>query len=294
MPLDFLLHFPWSFFVFGIFFQTATFKLLLGAVLSSQGEKHIMKKFFAFAAMVLALSVSLAVPSAQAKTYVNGIDANYPPFGYMDEKGQPAGFDVESMNWIADKMGFTIEHKPIAWDGIIPALLARQIDMVCSGMSITPERSQMVTFSNPYWAVSRVFLVEKNSDLTPASILSKQPILLGVQRGTSEASDIQKEQKEKGYPFTLRFYESSPLIVEDLINGRIDAGLMDALPAEYAIAQGKAVKKAGIHGTPDQFGVALRKDDAELRRLVNEGYKLLMADPHWQVLKDKYLKEKTK
>ncbi len=251
-----------------------------------------MKKFCTLAAVFFAFCLSFSAPLAQAKTYVNGIDANYPPFGYVDEKGKPAGFDVESMDWIANKMGFTIEHKPIAWDGIIPALLARQIDMVCSGMSITPERSQMVAFSNPYWSVSRVFVVAKNSDLTPADILSKAPITVGVQRGTSEATDIQKEQKEKGYPFTLRFYESSPLIVEDITNGRIDAGLMDALPAEYAIAQGKDIKKAGIHGTPDQFGVALRKDDAELRRLVNEGYKLLMADPHWQVLKDKYLKEK--
>ncbi len=225
---------------------------------------------------------------AFAKTYVNGIDANYPPFGYIDEKGNPAGFDVESMNWIAKKMGFTVEHKPIAWDGIIPALLARQIDMICSGMSITEKRAQQVDFSAPYWTVSRVFIAPKGSNITPADILSK-PIKLGVQRGTSEADAMQTEAKEKGYPLELRFYESAPLIVEDLINGRIDAGFMDSLPAEDSIAKGKAIVKIGVHGKPDNFGVAVRKDDKELRNLINEGYKLLMADPLWNELKKKYL-----
>lgn len=247
-------------------------------------------KFFlrsiAFVVMMLVAAVT-----AQAKDYVNGIDANYPPFAYIDEKtGQAAGFDVDSMNWIAKNMGFGLKHKPVAWDGIIPALLAKQIDMVCSGMSISEKRKQMADFSNPYWTVSRVLLVPQNSALTPADILTKK-VKLGVQRGTSEADAIQQEQKEKNYPFELRFYESAPLIVEDMLNGRIDAALMDALPAEDSISKGRAVRKLGIHGKPDQFGVALRKGDKELRTLVDEGYKMLMADPYWKELQEKYLKK---
>lgn len=194
------------------------------------------------------------------------------------------------MNWIAKNMGFGLKHKPVAWDGIIPALLAKQIDMVCSGMSISEKRKQMADFSNPYWTVSRVLLVPQNSALTPADILTKK-VKLGVQRGTSEADAIQQEQKEKNYPFELRFYESAPLIVEDMLNGRIDAALMDALPAEDSISKGRAVRKLGIHGKPDQFGVALRKGDKELRTLVDEGYKMLMADPYWKELQEKYLKK---
>lgn len=244
-----------------------------------------MKKFL----LLLAVTLLLATPALAAqKTWVNGIDANYPPFAYIDGKGNPAGFDVDSMNWIAKKMGFAVTHKPIAWDGIIPALLARQIDMICSGMSITAERAKQVNFSEPYWTVSRVFLVPAASTLTPQDILSK-PVKLGVQRGTSEADAIQKEQKEKGYSFELRQYESAPLAIEDLLNGRIDAALMDALPAEDSIAKGRAVKKAGIHGEPDNFGVAMRKEDAELAKLINEGYKLLMADPYWKELQKKHL-----
>ncbi len=248
-----------------------------------------MKKFFVFGVLALLLTVGTA--QAAQKTYVNGIDANYPPFGYVNEQGKPAGFDVESMDWIANKMGFNVEHKPIAWDGIIPALLANQIDMVASGMSITDARKQMVEFSNPYWEVSRVFIVGKDSDLTPAKILAGKT-KIGIQRGTSEASDFQKEAKEKSYPVEIVYYESAPLIVEDLLNGRIQAGLMDKLPADDSISKGKAVKISGVHGKPDNFGVAVRKDDNELRTMINEGYKMLMADPYWKELQKKYLEKK--
>lgn len=224
-----------------------------------------------------------------AKTYVNGIDPNYPPFAYIDEKtGQPAGFDVDSMNWIAKNQGFEVKHQPMNWDGIIPALMANQIDMVCSGMSVTPERAKMVQFSDPYWQVNRVFVVPADSTLTVEEIL-KQPINVGVQRGTSEANAIKKEIDAKGYPMKLSQYDSAPLAVEDLLNGRIQAALMDELPADDAIAKGRAVKKAGTHGQPDDFGVALRKGDSDLRKLIDAGYRALKDDPYWQELQKKYL-----
>lgn len=250
-----------------------------------------MKKFL-FAVFFMAMCASFVSGAAIAKSYVNGIDPNYPPFAYIDEKtGQPSGFDVDSMNWIAKNMNVDITHKPMAWDGIIPALLANQIDMVCSGMSITPQRAEKVEFSDPYWKVSRVFVVPRDSTLTVEEILSK-PVKLGVQRGTSEANAIKEEQQAKGYPFELRFYDSAPLAIEDLLNGRLQAALMDELPANDAINKGRAVKKAGTHGEPDNFGVALRKGDKELRAIVDEGYRKLKADPYWQELQEKYLKIK--
>lgn len=247
-----------------------------------------MKKSL-YALFVTGLLVIFGSTTVPAKTVVNGIDPNYPPFAYIDEKtGQPAGFDVDSMNWIAKDMGFEIEHKPMAWDGIIPALLANQIDMVCSGMSITPKRAEMVQFSDPYWQVNRVFIIPEKENLTVEEILQK-PLKVGVQRGTSEAAALREEKDQKGYPMEIVFYESAPLAVEDLLNGRIQAAIMDELPADDAISKGRAVKKAGTHGIPDNFGVALRKDEKELRAKIDEGYKHLRNDPYWQELQKKYL-----
>lgn len=245
-----------------------------------------MRKLFSTALVLLAVFMA---GSSLAKTYVNGIDPNYPPFAYIDEKtGQAAGFDVDAMNWIAKNQGFVVQHQPMNWDGIIPALLANQIDMVCSGMSITPKRSAMVQFSAPYWAVNRVFVVPADSKLNIKEVLQK-PISVGVQRGTSEAAALKEEKEAKGYPIELRFYESAPLAIEDLANGRIQAALMDELPADDAIAKGRKIKKIGTHGQPDGFGVALRKDEKKLRELIDEGYRALKADPYWKELQKKYL-----
>ena len=239
---------------------------------------------------VLALTLSM-VPFAFAdgKKYINGIDANYPPHGFVDEKGNPAGFDVESMNWIANKMGFTVEHLPMDWDGIIPALLAKKIDMVCSGMSISPQRLEVVNFSEPYWIVRKIFIAPKDSDITEEKILNGG-INLGVQRGTNEHEMLQKMQDEKKYNYKMRFYDSGPMAIEDMLHGRVDAVGLDSAPAEDAMRKGKAIKEIGVFGQ-DDFGVAIRKEDKELEAMINEGYRLLKADPHWIELQKKYFGE---
>jgi polar amino acid transport system substrate-binding protein len=225
---------------------------------------------------------------AFAKSYLNGIDADYPPFSYLDEKsGQAAGFDVEALDWIAKAMGFEVVHTPLAWDAAIPALLAKRIDMVCSGMSITPERESQAAFSAPYWKLYSVFVVKKGSDLSVPAILCER-LRVGGQRGASEAEALAREQKEKKLRFDMRLYDSVPQMIEDVISGRIEAALMDTLPARDAVKRGKPVRIAGIHGKAVQYAVAFRKEDEELRKLVNEGYKKLMADPFWQRLQQKY------
>ena len=199
----------------------------------------------------LLLSITLAAPAlAAGKHLINGIDANYPPFAYVDETGKPAGFDVDSMNWIAKKMGFTVEHKPMDWDGIIPALLAKKIDMVCSGMSISPERKAQANFSDPYWTIRKIFITKKGSKVTEDQIYNGK-IKLGVQRGTNEHEMLQKAQAEKKYNYQLRFYDSGPMAIEDLLNGRIDA--IGLAAAGGAIAIGMAVAKSveGIARQPE-------------------------------------------
>jgi len=238
---------------------------------------------------LVALLVAALPATVLAKTYVNGIDANYPPHAYVDKQGSPAGFDVDAMNWIAQKMGFTVKHQPMDWDGIIPALLAKKIDMVCSGMSISPERQKKVTFSEPYWSVRKVFVVRDDSSLTLDDIL-KGGKRVGVQRGTNEHEILQKRLEDKSANFSLRFYDSSPMAIEDLLNGRADAVGLDSAPANDAISKGKKIKIVGDFAPADDFGVAIRNEDKELQKLVNEGFKLLKADPYWKTLQEKHLK----
>lgn len=248
-----------------------------------------LKSAFTAVCALLCGAVLLSPAMAADKSYVNGIDANYPPFAYVDESGKPSGFDVDSMDWIAKEMGFTVTHKPMDWDGIIPALVGKKIDMVCSGMSISPARQKRVTFTQPYWTVTKVFVVKADSPLTVQNIQNGSK-RVGVQRGTNEAEMLQQELDKKAANFTLRFYDSAPMGIEDLLNGRIDAFGLDSAPANDAIAKNKPVKVAGNFGAEDLFAVATRNEDDGLRKTINEGYKRLVVSPYWKELQDKYLK----
>ncbi len=243
-------------------------------------------KILVFSICLMAMS-----QSAEAKTYINGIDANYPPFAYVNEKGQADGLDVKAMDWIAKEMGFTVKHQPMDWDGIIPALLASKIDMICSGMSITPERVQRARFSDPYWTLSKVLVIKNDKSLTVDQIFNST-LKIGVQRGTSEHNLLEQKKANDKLKYSLHYYASGPLAIEDLVNGRVDAVAMDIFPAQDAVAKKRPVKITGSFVDDDTFGVAFRKsaNDDTIFNLVNEGYKKLQKDPYWEELKSLYLK----
>ncbi len=244
-----------------------------------------MKRLVLLSVLVMSLFTSV---NANAKTYINGIDGNYPPFSFVGADGKATGFDIEAMTWIANKMGFEVEHRPINWDGIIPALLAKKIDMICSGMSMSEERKQKVNFSDPYYSITKNIAVKEGNKLTVEEIFNGD-YKLGVQRGTNEHTLLENKIASEKLPVELRLYDSPPMSVEDLLNGRIDAIAIDSAPMNDAIKSGKKIESVGTYAEGDTFGVAIRKEDAELLKMINDGYVLLKADPFWQELHEKYL-----
>lgn len=228
-------------------------------------------------------------PTAPAmKTYLVGIDVPYPPFSFLDDKGNPTGFDVDSIKWIAEKEGFKVEFLQVAWDGIIPALEAKKIDMIYSGMTITDVRKQKVNFSIPYWLVNQDVVAREGSNLTLNDVLAGKATL-GTQRGCTAAIWIEENLIKKGLmPETnLKNYDNTPLAVNDLEAGRIDAVMYDDLSLKDMI-KGKAVKKIGFIETKEEFGIAVRKEDTELLAKLNDGLIKLKADPYWASLIQKY------
>ena len=230
----------------------------------------------------------LALPaSALAQSVINGIDKDYPPFAYIDEKGNAAGFDVDSMDWISKTMGFTVEHKPYEWKTIVQMVVENKIQMVCSGMSITAERAKQVNFSEPYWTLRKIFIAKKGSDLTKEKILNGK-IRLGVQQGTSEDQIVQTMLKEGKANFTISQYATPSDAIADLLNGRIAAMAIDNPPFDYAVRAGRPVQEVATISEGDHFGVAINKSNPDLLKKVNEGYKLLKADPYWIDLQKKH------
>ena len=244
----------------------------------------MFKKMIVLSALIMALSVPAL---AQDKVYVNGIDANFPPFAYIGPDGKATGFDVDAMNWMAKEMGFKVEHKPMEWSGIVASLKARKVDMISSGLSKTEERAAQIDFSMPYWTIKQVVVVPKNSDLTVEKALSSG-LRIGVQSGTSDAKAMADTNGQDGRKYELVEYPSSALAAQDVLNGRVDAAVMNDAPAAAAAAK-IDVKIIGEAGIPNEvFAIGVAKDDPETLKMINDGLTKIMADPYWQVLIEKY------
>jgi len=253
-----------------------------------RNKKLVLMVIFSLLIVLCTGSISLLA----AEKYVNGIDADYPPFAYIDEKGNPAGFDVECLNWIAQEMGFEVKHQPTAWDGIVSSLLAKKIDMVYSGMSITEERKTKVDFTIPYWEINQALCVREDSDLNIIAALCGK-YTVGSQRGCTAAEWIEEHLVKTGIlaKDNLKLYEGFSLAVKDLLNGRIDSAMMDDVMVEDAIRKGQAVKIVGIIKTGEAYGIAVRKEDKELKALLNEGIAKLEKSTKWDELIIKYFSE---
>jgi polar amino acid transport system substrate-binding protein len=275
-------------FFVGQFFRINLIFINSGNKPKKRKEIDQMRKLFSlFTVSFITLVLFTAGPVMAQKEYINGIDANFPPFAYVDKNGVPAGFDVDAVNWIAEKMGFKVTHRPMEWSGIIASLEAKKIDFIASGLSVTEERAQKINYTIPYWEIKQVFVVKNDSPLTVDEIKTGGK-LLGVQSGTSEAKWLKDQIGKDGINYTLRMYDSAPMAVEDVINGRIDAAAMDDAPAADAAGK-KPVKILGTFGMePEDFAYGVNKDDTELLELLNKGIEMLMADPYWDELVKKY------
>lgn len=250
-----------------------------------------MKKSLLKGLLILALAgmVFSGMAAADEKIYINGIDANYPPFSFIDSKGEPDGLDIAAINWIAKEMGFKVKHQPTQWESIVPSLKAGKIDMIASGMSVSEERKSQVNFSTSYFKTVMILAAKKDNAIMQDKTMEPD-MKWGVQRGTSEAKWIEDkliEDKEK--KFKLLQYDSAPLALEDVMNGRIDLAAVSQTSAEEFMEKGMGIKIIGSYGQPDDLtAYAVRKEDTELLNKLNEGLKRLMASPTWTELKKKY------
>ncbi|HJK08600.1 MAG TPA: transporter substrate-binding domain-containing protein [Methanocorpusculum sp.] len=235
------------------------------------------------------------------KTYVVGIDGEYKPFSYLGDNGEFIGFDVDSVKWIAEQKGFNVEIQAVAWDGIIPALQTGKIDMVYSGMSITPDREEKVNFTIPYWQVNQSVVALADSEVTMDQF-TNGTLVIGVQRSCSADQWMQKSEDEGGLfgeekynqlvkDGNIKLYDSFPMSMVALEQGLVDVVIFDDANVENHIKGKSQFAIVGVIETGEYYAVAVRKDDNDLRELMNEGLTELMASDKWDELIAQYIVE---
>lgn len=210
---------------------------------------------------------------------VVGIDV-YPPWVSITEAGEFEGVDVEIMRNVADAIGVELVCKEVVWETIIPSLLAKEIDVIASALSILPERSEEILYTIPYYEITLAFFVRADEvDLysTTADFIGKN---VGAQAGTT------------GWDLAIELYEDTgtnildfPMITDLLLaleGGTVDVGIFDTPTARY-YANEEPEKFAVVftHTThallPDRYAYGVRPEDGDLAQAINTVIVKLMA-----------------
>ena len=252
----------------------------------------INRRLAAAAAFAFAITCGLTTAYAQDKVVRIGTEGAYPPFNFINQSGQLAGFDVEIGLALCEKMQVKCDLVAQDWDGIIPALVAGKYDVIIASMFITDERKKVVSFTDPYYKAAMTHIVAKGSDIkefTDAALAGKA---VGAQSSTTQAEYIQKV-----YPGAdVRLYKTQDEANLDMANGRLDVMVGDLLPLldwTTKTEDGKCCELAGEPITDPAFvgegvGMAVRQEDNELREKLNKALADILADGTYKKINDKY------
>lgn len=220
-----------------------------------------------------------------------GTEGYYPPFGFFDDDGRLAGFDIDIAFALCEKMGVECVLVHTHYDDLIPGLLAGDFDAVIASMAITSERRQRVDFTNRYYKGRHRFVYSQDGSFDPSDADGK---VVGTQVGTIEADWL--EQK---YP-SITVSPPGEYLSYDTFTGALDAlsrGEVDAVLGSELVLDGwlKTESGAGFELSVDRYdvetegtGIAVRKDDDELLGRLNDALSAILADGTYQQINDRY------
>lgn len=219
-----------------------------------------MKKLLA---VLTAVFVSLSMAQdLGGRTIVSAMDSTYPPFEFVDDSGELAGFDIDLMAAICERINCTVEYTPVAWDGMVAAMGAgnfEDFDMIIGGISVTDERDKTIDYSTPYLTVNQAITVRvENEDYTIDSFTADSGLKLGAQIGTTNA-DLAVELVGEGNTTTYDTFQDAILA---LLQGDIDGVTIDGVTADAFAEQYAGELVVDIRGlSNDPLAIVFQEGD---------------------------------
>jgi len=226
--------------------------------------------------------------AATARVYSVGTDAAYAPFESQNEKGEIVGFDIDIVRAVAQKAGLEVKFVNTPWEGIFNALKQGDRDLLVSSITITDERKQSMDFTAPYFDAHQLIAVKTDSKVTRFDDL--RDLRVGVQTGTTGDETVSKLQGKNST--NIKRFESTPLALKELEAGGIDAvvadnGVVINYVANNASNRFRMVSDPAF--VPEQYGIAVRKGNAELLAKLNQGLAAIRADGTYDRIHAQYL-----
>ena len=242
------------------------------------------KKLLAVGLMSLA-----AAGASQAAQLVVATDTAFVPFEFK-QGDKYVGFDIDLWDAIAKELKLDYRLQPMDFNGILPALQTKNVDVALAGITIKDERKKVIDFSDKYYNTPPAIAVPKDSDIkgvTPEDLAGKT---VGAQVG-SKAADYARE-----HGANVKEFDTNTQGWMELEAGTCDAVSIDKAVAQYYLQQG-GKDKLKIVGEPiTSRGVAMgiSKDKPELSKQVNEALKEIKADGTYAKIYKKWFGEEPK
>ncbi|AWB87223.1 amino acid ABC transporter substrate-binding protein [Mycetocola zhujimingii] len=223
----------------------------------------------------------------EAGTLVVGTEGTYRPFSFHEGgAGDLTGYDVEVVTAVADQLGLDVEFEETQWDGIFAGLEAERFDIIANQVSISPDREEQYTLTDPYTVSPGVLIVsEDNTDITSLEDLA------GKTTAQSLTSNWYKVAEEAGA--TVEGVEGWAQAIELLEQGRIDATVNDKLTyLDYLKGKPDApIKVVAETEDPSLSAFALKSGSDDLAEAINEALAELAADGTLAEISVKYFGE---
>lgn len=224
-----------------------------------------------------------AVSTVEGKTkLVMATNAEFPPYEYR-EGDSIVGIDAEIAAEVANQLGMELVIEDMAFDSIIAAVSSGKADIGVAGLTVREDRLEFVNFTEPYTQAAQVIIVKEDSDVTTPDDLTGK--IIGVQLGTTgdifcdDIEDAKIERYNKGFE-----------AVQALIQGKVDAVLIDREPAKVFATENEGLKVVDEEFTIEDYAIAIAKDNAELLEKINGALDTLKKSGKLAEIIDKYIK----
>lgn len=234
--------------------------------------KKIFVLFICLTLVVLAAACGQGVSNdttsktPEKKTLTMATNADFEPFEYL-ENGKIVGFDVDIANYIADELGMTLVIDNMEFNAVLAAVPSGKADVGIAAMSVKPERLESMDFSDPYFTAYQAVIIKSDND----SIKSGEDLKgkrIGVQLGTTGDVLVTKEYEPSGAKISR--FNKGPEAMLDLINGRLDAIVIDNGPASKLAAANPGTK---VLEEPlsevEEYAIAVKKGNTDLLEKIN-------------------------
>ena len=227
--------------------------------------------------------------TVEAGKLIMSTNAQFPPYEMVADNGSFEGIDVEVAQAIADKLGLELVIDDMDFDAALLAAQQGKSDMVMAGVTVNEERLQVMDFSDSYANGVQVVIVPENSAIASVDDLSNDK-MIGTQRGTTGYIYCSDTVENGGYGEDhVTAYDDGATAVQALVNGQVDAVVIDNAPAQEYVKANPGLKILETEFTNEDYAIGMAKGNTALLEAINGALAELTADGTLQSIVDKYI-----